>query len=83
MPDKLLGAMTKREQDFFQKGETMEKAESKIQKEDVDLAWQPQINVESEREKALSILTQIVPANEVYLTSSKSQNASNLKRLQG
>ena len=37
------------------------------------------INLEKEQGNALRILSQIVPANEIFLTSSKSNNASNLK----
>ena len=47
------------------------------------MAWNPDHNVDKERDQAFHILSQIVPANEIFLTSSKSGNANTLKKQQG
>lgn len=43
------------------------------------IAWKHNLNLEKERSAALNILSTIVPASEVFLTSSKSQNQNSLK----
>ena len=84
VPDIMLGALSKREQeDFF--AHKSDKKSSRVQintggyssldedGEDVGtIAWKHNLNLEKERSQALNILSTIVPASEVFLTSSKS-----------
>lgn len=78
----MLGAMSKMERDEFISDKKLEK----INKIKVDtggynsldegdmIKWDHNIDLEKERSNTLNILASLVPANEIYLTSSKSAN---------
>ena len=78
--DVMLGALSKREhQDFMQDGSisSMNKVKDTGGYKDLeegDIQWNHDVDLEKERSNALSILSTIVPANEVFLTSSKAGN---------
>jgi hypothetical protein len=87
----MLGGLSKREQqDFFSKKGDKKKSEKSLvntggyssldeEGEEVGtIAWKHGLNLEKERSAALNILSTIVPANEVFLTSSKAQNQKSL-----
>ena len=82
VPDIMLGAMSKMERDEFISDKKLEK----INKIKIDtggynsldegdmIKWNHNLDLEKERSNTLNILASLVPANEVYLTSSKSAN---------
>lgn len=85
--DVMLGGLSKREQqDFFNPDKNNDsKQDIAINTGGYDsldeegeatgtIHWKHNLNLEKERSQALNILSQIVPANEVFLTSSKAQN---------
>ena len=80
IPDVMLGAMSKREQQDFvsdAKLRTMKVVKDTggyDSLDEGDVKWKHKIDLDKERSSALSILAQVVPANEVYLTSSKQGN---------
>lgn len=90
VPDVMLGALSKREQeDFFAHKKEIKGSKVQINTggyssldEDGDevgqIAWKHGLNLEKERSSALNILSKIVPASEIFLTSSKSQNTKAL-----
>ena len=80
IPDAMLGALSKREQQDFisdaklQQIKRVKDTGGYDSLEEGNVEWKHNIDLEIERENALNILSQIVPANEVFLTSSKAQN---------
>ena len=81
IPDAMLGALSKREQEDFISDKKLGAIKQRTKDtggyeslEEGDVKWDHDIDLEKERSNALNILSQIVPANEVFLTSSKSQN---------
>ena len=80
IPDVMLGAMSKREQEDFvsdAKLRTMKVVKDTGGYESLDegdVKWKHKINLEKEKSSALNILASVVPANEIYLTSSKQGN---------
>ena len=61
----MMGGLSKKEQkDFFEKKNEHSDQES----QDIEVG---EIDIEKEKNRALSILAQIVPASEIFLTSSK------------
>lgn len=86
--DIMMGQLSKREQeDFMQAKYQGKQRQVKIDTggysslDDSDggeIQWKHEINLEKERNQALNILSQIVPANEVFLTCSKANNKSSL-----
>lgn len=80
IPDTMLGAMSKREQEDFISDAKLRQIERFRDTGGYDsldegtVQWNHDIDLDKERENALNVLAQLVPANEVFLTSSKAQN---------
>jgi hypothetical protein len=75
----MLGALSKREQEDFISDAKLKKMDNiRIDTggydslDEGDVKWKHNINMEKEKSNALFLLSQVVPANEVFLTSSKS-----------
>jgi hypothetical protein len=80
VPDIMMGGMSKREIEslFKSKGDDEEMVrrntggyESLDDSKNGEICWEHGIDVEKEKEHALNVLSRIVPASEVFLTSSK------------
>lgn len=78
--DVMLGALSKREQqDFFHdnkmtKSDRIKDTGGYESLEEGNVEWKHGIDMEREKANALNLLSRIVPANEVFLTSSKADN---------
>ena len=81
IPEQVLGALSKREHFDFVSMEIPKEGKICVvdtggysSLEEGDVQWEHNVDLEKEKSNALSILSTVVPAHEVFLTSSKAGN---------